>query len=132
MLLPVDDYNIVPYMHVADVLISEASSTMFDFVALQKPGIVFVLPGTPGSHHDGEALLTEDPQRFFAEAALHITHPAEIPAALAEALRPAPQRHAGAEQLRAYLFHGLDGQASQRTKAVIEGLLAQGGHTQGA
>lgn len=126
VLVPVDDYNIVPYMHAADVLISEASSTMFDFVALQKPGIVFVLPGAPESHHDGEALLTEDPQRFFAEAALHIRHASELGPAIAEALQTAPQRREGAQRLREYLFHGLDGQASQRTKAVIAGLLAEG------
>ena len=55
-------------------------------------------------------------------------HPDEIHAAVAEALRDDPQRRARARQYRDYLFFGLDGQASQRTKAIIERLLAEGGH----
>ena len=132
VLLPVDDYNIVPYMHAADTLISEASSTMFDFVALQKTGIIFVLPREPFTHHDGEALLTEAPEALFAEAFLPITHPADIRSAIVDALRDDPLRRARAQQLRGYLFYGLDGQASQRTKAVIERLLTQGGQTHGS
>jgi hypothetical protein len=59
---------------------------------------------------------------------VHISHPDEIRAAVAEALRDDPQRRARARQYRDYLFFGLDGQASQRTKVIIERLLAEGGH----
>jgi len=129
VLIPVDDYNILPYLYAADTLISEASSTMFDFVALDKIGIIFVLPDDrPLEHHDGEALLTEDPQRFLEDVFLHITHPDAIHTAVAEAMRPDRQRHGRLQRHRAYLFHGLDGQASQRTKTIIERLLAEGGH----
>ena len=128
VLIPVDDYNILPYLYAADTLISEASSTMFDFVALDKIGIIFVLLGEPLQHHDGEAILTEDPQHFLPGAFLHISHPDAIGAAVAEALRDDPQRRERARQYRDYLFFGLDGQASQRTKAIIERLLAEGGH----
>lgn len=128
VLIPVDDYNILPYLYAADTLLSEASSTMFDFVALEKIGIIFVLPGEPLQHHDGEALLTDDPQDFLQGAFLHISHPDELRGAIAEALRHDPQRQARLRQYREYLFFGLDGQASQRTKATIERLLAEGGH----
>jgi CDP-glycerol glycerophosphotransferase (TagB/SpsB family) len=128
VLIPVDDYNIVPYLYATDTLISEASSTMFDFVALYKTGIIFVLPSEPLKHHDGEALLAEEPQHFLQGAFLHISRPDEIRAAVAEALRDDPQRRACIRQYRDYLFFGLDGQASQRTKDIIERLLAEGGH----
>jgi len=36
-LAPIDDVNIIPFMAVADVLISDASSTLFEFAALNKP-----------------------------------------------------------------------------------------------
>ncbi len=36
-LAPVDEYNLVPFMQLADVLLSEASSTVFEFAALDKP-----------------------------------------------------------------------------------------------
>jgi len=38
-LAPVDDYNLVPFMAISDVLISDASSAMFEFAALDKPVI---------------------------------------------------------------------------------------------
>ena len=128
VLIPVDDYNILPYLYATDTLISEASSTMFDFVALDKIGIIFVLPSEPLKHHDGEALLAEEPQNFLQGAFVHITHPDEIRAAVAESLRDDPQRRACVRQYRDQLFFGLDGQASQRTKGIIERLLAEGGH----
>lgn len=129
VLIPVDDYNILPYLHAADTLISEASSTLFDFLALDKTGIVFVLPHDQLRHHDGEALLSEDPGSFLANAFIHIRQPLEIGAAVEAALRDNPGRRQAARDERKYLFFGLDGQASQRVKTTIEQLLAQGGQT---
>jgi CDP-glycerol glycerophosphotransferase (TagB/SpsB family) len=128
VLIPVDDYNILPYLYVADTLVSEASSTMFDFLALDKTGIIFVLPPEQLRHHDGEATLTEDPQYFLAGAFLHIHHPNEIGEAVDMALRDDPERRRVARRYRDYFFFGLDGQASRRVKTTIERLLAEGGH----
>jgi CDP-Glycerol:Poly(glycerophosphate) glycerophosphotransferase len=128
VLIPVDDYNIVPYLYAADTLISEASSTLFDFVALEKIGIIVVGTRGPLQHHDGTALLLEEPQHFLEGAFVHIAHPEEIGPAVAEALRDNPQRRARVRQYRDAFFVGLDGQASHRTKAIIERLLAEGGH----
>ena len=36
----IDDVSLLPFMKMADVLLSEASSTLFEFVALQKPVVV--------------------------------------------------------------------------------------------
>ena len=33
----VDEYSIVPYLQIADLLISDASTTLFEFAALNKP-----------------------------------------------------------------------------------------------
>jgi len=128
VLIPVDDYNILPFMYAADTLMSEASSTMFDFLALHKTGIVFVLPHAAMQHHDGEPLLSEDPQQFLAGAFVHIHHPDEIGDAIADALRDDPERRQIAAHYRDHYFFGLDGHASQRTKTTIERLLAEGGH----
>ena len=46
-LVPMEEYNIVPWMAAADTLLSEASSTVFDFLALGKTGIIYDLPGDP-------------------------------------------------------------------------------------
>ena len=128
VLLSVDDYNVVPYLHAADTMISEASSTVFDFLALDKTGIIFVLPETGMRHHDGEPLLGESMRDFLQGAFLHINHPGEIGDAVAAALREDPERRRRAGEYRRYLFFGLDGRASHRTKKVIERLLDEGGH----
>ena len=128
VLIPVDDYNILPYMHAADTLISEASSTMFDFLALDKTGIVFVLPHETLNHHDGEPLLSEDPQQFLAGAFVHIHDASEIRSAVEDALKQNPERRQIAADYRAGYFSGLDGKASLRTKTTIERLLVEGTH----
>jgi hypothetical protein len=102
---------------------------MFDFLALDKTGIIFVLPHEQLRHHDGEALLSEDPKSFLANAFIHIEHPLEIGAAVEAALQDNPERRQAADNHREQLFFGLDGQASQRVKTTIEQLLAQGGQT---
>ncbi len=38
-LAPIEDANILPYMAVSDLMISDASSTLFEFTALNKPAI---------------------------------------------------------------------------------------------
>jgi len=46
VLLPPSEYNIVPYMAAADTLISEASSTVFDFLAIGKTASSTTCPAT--------------------------------------------------------------------------------------
>jgi CDP-glycerol glycerophosphotransferase (TagB/SpsB family) len=36
---PLSDHSIIPYYSIADILISDASSTLFEFIALDKPAI---------------------------------------------------------------------------------------------
>ena len=101
-----DDYNILPYLYASDTLISEASSTMFDFAALDKTNIIVVLPSASLKHYDGEALLAEDPPHFLQDAFLHISHPDEISTAVAGAIRNDSQRYACVQPYRDYLFWG--------------------------
>jgi hypothetical protein len=129
VLLPDDDYNVLPYLHAADTLISEASSTMFDFLGLDKTGIVFVLPEARLRRSTREPMLLEHPQHFLEGAFVHIRHPSEIREAIELALRDDPERRQIAQRYRDYLFFGVDGKASLRVKATIERLLAEGGHT---
>jgi CDP-glycerol glycerophosphotransferase (TagB/SpsB family) len=128
VLLPPSEYNIVPYMAAADTLLSEASSTVFDFLALGKTGIVYDLPCDRLVHSDGQPLLTEDNREFLKGAFVHVDSPERLGEAIEQALNPTPAMREAADEQRAYYFHGLDGRASQRLKDKIEELLADGGH----
>jgi hypothetical protein len=131
VLLPPTEYNIVPYMAAADVLLSEASSTVFDFLALGKTGIVYDLDCDRLRHSDGMPILDEDNREFLKDAFVHVGTPAGLGAAIERALAPTPEMKAAADRERARFFFGLDGRASERLKATVERLLEEGGHENG-
>ena len=128
VLLPFSEYNIAPWYAAADTLISEASSTVFDFLALRKFGIVYDLPCDNLNHHDGEPLLEVDNRTFLEGAFPHINNGAQIGEAVQQALNPTPEMTAKADEYRERLFYKLDGKASERLIEKIEQLYEEGGH----
>ncbi len=128
VLLPFSEYNIVPYYAAADTLISEASSTVFDFLALGKFGIVYDLPCDRLSHSDGEPLLEIDNRTFLSGAFPHISSGKQIREAVEEALNPTEDMQVRADLFRDSLFYGLDGKAAQRFIDKMEQLYEEGGH----
>lgn len=127
-LLPFEEYNIVPYYAVADTLISEASSTAFDFLALKKFGIIFDLPSDRLKHTDGEPLLEIDNREFLKDAFIHIQSGNQIRVAVEQALNPTTKMVNKAHEYRAHLFYKLDGKASERFVKKMEELYFEGGH----
>lgn len=123
VLLPVTEYNITPYMAAADTLISEASSTVFDFLAIAKTGIIYDLPCDRLVHSDGQPLLTEDNREFLKDAFVHVQAPGQLRSGIEAALHPTPAMKAAGDRERDHLFHRLDGRAAERFKAKVEELL---------
>jgi hypothetical protein len=128
VLLPFDEYNIVPYYAAADVVMSEASSTVFDFIAFGKFGIVYDLPCDRLNHSDGQPLLEIDNREFLKGAFVHIDSGSRIKAAVEQCLHPTPDMAARADQYREKYFYMLDGHATERFVKKMEELLREGGH----
>jgi len=124
-LIPVEDYNIIPLMAVADTLISEASSTVFDFLAMNKIGIIYDLDYDSLKHSDGEHILTTDNREFLKDAFVHISSPDQIGDAVHKALNSTNNMLEKADEYRDYFFYKLDGKASNRLKETVEYLLSQ-------
>ena len=124
VLLPVTEYNITPYMAAADTLVSEASSTVFDFLALGKFGVIYDLPCERLKHSDGKPFLTEDNGEFLKDAFVHVQSPDQLRDGIERALHPSAEMRAAADRERGYYFYQLDGQASRRLKEKIEALYA--------
>jgi hypothetical protein len=122
-LIPPEEHNIIPFIFVADTMISEASSTIFEFLALGKIGIIFDLDCDRLKHHDGMPILDEDNRRFLEGAFIHIRSPEEIRDAVEQALKPGDQIKARVEKYRSELFYKLDGKASERMVDTIERLV---------
>ncbi|RMD66169.1 CDP-glycerol glycerophosphotransferase, partial [Candidatus Parcubacteria bacterium] len=128
VLLPFEEYNIVPYYAVADTIISEASSTVFDFLALNKIGIVYDLPCDHLKHSDGQPLLEIDNREFLKGAFVHIQEGKQLAGAIERALNPSAEMQERAAVYRRQLFYKLDGKASERFVQKMEALYREGGH----
>jgi hypothetical protein len=122
-LIPRDDYDIYPYLYLADTMISDTSSVVNEFLALGKHGIIYVLPDEKLKHSDGMDQLSIQPDEWLAGAFPHMHHPQEIRDAVAQALHPTLQMKTTLQEYRSYFFTGLDGQASCRVKTKIDELI---------
>lgn len=128
VLLPFDEYNIVPYYVAVDTIISEASSTVFDFIALRKFGIIVDLPCDDLKHHDGQPLLEIDNREFLKGAFPHIQKGYQLQGAIEQVLNPTEKMISMANDYRKHFFYQLDGKASERFIQKMEELFREGGH----
>ena len=130
-LVPPEEHSILPFIFVADTLISEASSTIFEFLALGRVGVIFDLPCDRLKHHDGMPILDEDNRRFLEGAFVHTSDAREIHSAVAQALNPSLEMRQEVERQRRELFCCLDGQASRRiVDTIVERLGNRGAGAQ--
>jgi len=128
VLLPFTEYNIVPYYAAADTVISEASSTVFDLLGLNKTGIIFDLDNDALVHSDGQPLLEIDNREFLKGAFVHISSGKEIGEAVEQALQPTNDMLNKQQLYRDRYFYKLDGNASVRFKNKVYELYNEGGH----
>ena len=128
VVIPKNYYNILPLIAVADTLVSEASSTVFDFLATGKTGVIYDLPHEQMKHTDGEYILSTDNREFLKDAFVHINNPDQLEAGIKQALNPVEKNVETAKKDRDYYFYKLDGKASERVKTEIERLFAEGTH----
>jgi hypothetical protein len=124
-LIPPEEHNILPFIYVADTMISEASSTIFEFLALGKMGIIFDLDCDRLKHSDGMPILDEDNRRFLDGAFIHISSPGEIRLAVERALDPDDLMLRDMQEKKDQLFYRLDGKASQRVVDTIDRLILE-------
>ena len=126
--LPFSELNIVPYYALADTVLSEASSTVFDFLAFSKFGIIYDLPCDKLSHSDGEALLEIDNREFLKNAFSHIDSSDQITHAIEKSIHPTEEMIKHADIYRDRYFYKLDGKATERFVKKMEELYYEGSH----
>lgn len=128
VIIPPDDYSILPLMAVADTLVSEASGAVTEFLATGKVGVIYNLDHDLLKHSDGEPLLTIDNREFLKDSFVHINRANELEKGIEHALSPTEEMLLAAKRDREYFFYKLDGKASERVKAEIERLYKEGTH----
>ncbi len=128
VIIPPDQYSILPLMTAADTLVSEASGAVTEFLATGKIGVIFDLNHELLKHSDGEPLLTIDNRTFLKDSFVHLSHPDELKEGIQKALHPTKEMIEAAKKDRDYYFYKLDGKASERVKTEIERLYKEGTH----
>ncbi len=122
-LVPREEYDVYPYLHLADTVISDTSSVINEFLALGRHGVIYELPYERHTHSDGMPILSIDPREWLEGAFPHMSSPDELEDAVAMALNPTGEMRRKLADYRDCFFTGLDGKASARVKAVMDRVL---------
>jgi len=116
-------HDIMPFMFIADTMISDGSSVINEFLALGRCGIIFDLPSKRLQHSDGQPLLEDDNSDWLKNSFIHFNRPEQLEDAVESALYPDEQRQFWLEKDKNYVFSSTDGQAAHRVKQTVEDLL---------
>ena len=128
VIIPNESYSILPYLYIADTLVSEASGAITEFLVTGKIGVIYNMNDDQLRHTDGQRLLIEARQKFLKDSFVHISSPDELSEGIAKALNPSQKMINAAKKDRDKYFYKLDGKASLRAKIMIEKLYAEGTH----
>lgn len=118
-------FSLLPFMAVADVLVSEASSAIFEFAALGRPVVWcdfyrlrWSYRGPLRFRHERRMDQTIN---GFRDVGAHVSRPGQLPAVIRQELA-APQGHAaGRARCTSQLIGNTDGQASVRIADYLLG-----------
>ena len=128
VIIPNESYSIIPYLYIADTLVSEASGAIVEFLATGKTGVIYDMNDKQMRHSDGQSLLVENRNNFLKDSFVHIDSPDKLREGIAKALNPSQKMISEAKKDRNKYFNKLDGKASLRAKIMIEKLYAEGTH----
>ncbi len=116
-LLSPDIVNIMPYLFIADTLISEGSSVLNEFLALRRVGIIYEM--TDPLHSDGQSVLDENIEQWLPSF-IHINDAKNLKKAVYEAVDPDKNKLSFIDDDIKKMYFPLDGKASQRVVEVLK------------
>ncbi len=127
-LLPPEIFNIIPLFPLSDLLISEASSALFEYLATENPALVCDFYHLRRHHKWFYRRFRKnrlDPKILpRMDFAYHLPKPGALPQVLTKALRDADQRHTIIKERKSFFLGPVDGQAAARVVADLKQRLA--------
>lgn len=118
-----EQHDIRPFLFIADTMISDGSSVINEFLALERVGIIVDLPDEHQTHHDGVPLLEDRSSGWLKESFVHLRPGDNLEQAVQTALSPTAGRREALIRDKAYIFEYTDGSSAQRVKRVVDSLL---------
>ncbi len=119
-LVPPEKHDIRPFLFVADVIISDGSSVINEFLALERCGIIVDLPENRLTHGDGKPLLENSSSKWLKESFVHIRAGDNLEEAVEKAINPSDERKKKIQEDKNYLFSHTDGHSSKRVKEIVK------------
>jgi len=132
-LLDPEVYNIVPYYQIADILLTEASSTIYEMMALDKPVILanfFQLKWTHRllKHQLYKRRLNAEMSKKMTGFCLPLEKPNQLPQVIEEAFAVNLEFQEIRDHFKKEMLYKLDGKASDRIfQAIQDHLFGQRG-----
>lgn len=123
-LLPVEEFNIIPFFKISDVLLSEASSTVFEYLATGKPSIVCDFYHLRRKHKiffkkfQKSRMDTEITK--YLDFAYRLQDPDELPLTIEKSLSKRKQNSQLLEKRKELFLGATDGKASKRVVEDIK------------
>jgi CDP-glycerol glycerophosphotransferase (TagB/SpsB family) len=105
------DAKILPYLAISDVMVSDVSSIIAEFCALDKPIITFETPGTSRSLPEIELLLKR--------ITIRVRKLPELKSAIQHSLQNPKEKSQNRQQANKLMFDKLDGLAGKRAAKII-------------
>lgn len=127
ILVPKKDHSMMPFLYIADTMISDGSSVINEFLALGKCGIIYDLDHGSLKHSDGQPLLEDDPKDWLKDSFVHIDDGSKLEEAVESALNPSDSRLEALEKDKNYIFSFTDGKSGERVKSKIKEILEKNG-----
>lgn len=123
-LLPVEEFNIVPYFPVTDILLTEVSSTAFEFLSVEKPVVICDFYHLRLKHRIFRdkfmrRRIDEDIIRQL-DFAFHLKRPVDLPETVSIALKDVDWRMEQIRQKKGVFLGVIDGKASHRVVEDIK------------
>lgn len=123
-LIPPEMYNITPFYKISDLLITEASSTIYEMLAMDKPVLVNRFYKLKLSHRLFKnrlyrARLNEQMEKEISEFCFEANKPNELPHVIDEALNKVESKMPAMEEHKRKMLFQLDGKASLRVRDEI-------------
>lgn len=118
------DYNIVPYYKIADLLLTEASSTIYEMIALNKPIIVNRFFKLKLSHRLFQyrlfrRRLNKEMSDAISDFCFELFEPNNLSNVIHEAFEKNDQFQSIREKYQHDMLYKLDGKASERVRDAI-------------
>lgn len=121
-LLPVTEYNIIPYFPVSDLLLTDGSSTAFEFLAVERPVIRIRCQRLRWHHRlwkDRFQRRIDQDIESQLDFAYQIGAPQELPATIEKVLRDEEQKKDLMPIYRQKFLGIVDGRAAERVVADL-------------